>query len=105
MLTPFKSGREAYGVTIAHVPFTHGIRMHWSCALSGRDELALVTFLSFGWIWHLVSMQDERMRLGEQLAGVREELRRAEQANRAKLETQSQVGPSEQCIIDNMVGF
>lgn len=39
-------------------------------------------------------LQDERVRLSELLAGVREELRRASEANRAKLEAQSQVGQS-----------
>uniref|UniRef100_A0A383V2M5 Rad50/SbcC-type AAA domain-containing protein n=1 Tax=Tetradesmus obliquus TaxID=3088 RepID=A0A383V2M5_TETOB len=36
-------------------------------------------------------IKDERMRLSEQLAAAREELRKAEQANRARLETQSQL--------------
>jgi hypothetical protein len=42
-------------------------------------------------------VQDERMRLSEQLAAAREELRKAEQANRARAETQSQV-----CVVAEM---
>jgi hypothetical protein len=43
----------------------------------------------------MLCLQDERMRLSEQLAAAREELRRAEAANRARAETQSQVGQAQ----------
>lgn len=47
---------------------------------------------------HLFIVQDERMRLSEQLAAAREDLRRAEAANRARAETQSQVRRGGTCL-------
>lgn len=67
--------------------FCHGVT-----APHALFMLCTMNVLCILWCAVLCVLQDERMRLGEQLAGVREELRKAEQSMRARQETQSQVG-------------